>query len=381
MPIVKLTSAHVRWFRLRRSGLVKPFSTPDETARRLIGVQAQLKPAANLAFWNRTSRCTLAGLTAARLDGRSIVRMWGQRNTLHLYDSDDWPLLHAAFEPRIAATLEELVQAGALSEFRRLVKHTATRLARGKPLTYKDIKSTELGQFIKRAQATAKQAQWVAAYLVFLQLVRQGVACHGPDQGNESSFVHRGSWLPDLAWSPPDSQAACAELARRYLSAYGPAKAQDLAHWYGTSVTNAKRWIESAGRRCCTVVVDGQTLWCCRTDLKTMAVKPPPPSRWPVRLLYRFDPLLLATKDKSWLIDHKDKQKVWLPAAHVNAVLLVRGRIAGTWRYDRKAKGLSVGVVPFSKLSGPVARATETQAAAIAKFLEMPLADFQIKGA
>ena len=112
-----------------------------------------------------------------------------------------------------------------------------------------------------------------------------------------------------------------------------------------------------------------------------MAVKPPPPSRWPVRLLYRFDPLLLATKDKSWLIDHEHKQKVWRPAAHVNAVLLVHGRIAGTWRYDRKAKGLSVRVVPFSKLSGPVARATETQAAAIAKFLEMPLADFQVERA
>ncbi len=130
MSIVKLTSAHVHWFRLRRSGLVKPFSTPEETARRLIGVQAQLKPAANLAFWNRTSRCTLAGLTAARLDGRSIVRMWGQRDTLHLYDSDDWPLLHAAFEPRTAAILKELEQAGGLlSEFRRVVKHTATRLA------------------------------------------------------------------------------------------------------------------------------------------------------------------------------------------------------------------------------------------------------------
>ena len=50
---MKITPAQVHWFRLRRSGLVKPFATPEETAGRLIGVQAQLPPAADLAFgWN-----------------------------------------------------------------------------------------------------------------------------------------------------------------------------------------------------------------------------------------------------------------------------------------------------------------------------------------
>ena len=45
---MKITAAQVHWFRLRRSGLVQPFATPEETAGRLIGVQAQ-RPAAALA--------------------------------------------------------------------------------------------------------------------------------------------------------------------------------------------------------------------------------------------------------------------------------------------------------------------------------------------
>ena len=53
-------------------------------------------------------------------------------------------------------------------------------------------------------------------------------------------------------------------------------------------------------------------------------------------------------KQAQWVIDPKQKKKVWRPGAHVNAVVLVSGRIEGTWRYDRKVRGLNVSVEPFS---------------------------------
>ena len=93
-----------------------------------------------------------------------------------------------------------------------------------------------------------------------------------------------------------------------------------------------------------------------------------------MRLLHRFDPIVLATKDKWWLIDEKHYKKVWRAAAHVEAVVLVGGRIAGTWRYDRKPSGLAVTVSPFARFSRPVAASVRKQAAAIAEFLELPLA-------
>lgn len=376
--IVKITPAQVHWFRLRRSGLVRPFSSPEETARRLIGVQAQLLPAADLAFWNRTANCSQGGLRAARLDQRSIVRLWGQRDTLHIYHADDWPLLHSAFEGRDTRSFRRLEESGAFSEFRRMVRQIGKRLANGKPLSYRDVKSIKLAEGIKRPPMTDKQAAWAAGYIVFRQLAREGVACHGPDNGNESSFVHRERWAPDIDWSPPPPEEAFADLAVRYLSTYGPAEDRDLAHWYGTTVTKARKWIASAGRRCCSIDVGGRTLWYCRGDLKEISAKPPPATKWPVRLLYRFDPIVLGTADKSWLIDEAEYKKVWRPSAHVEAVVLVGGRIAGTWRYDRKSKGLHVRVRPFSRLSGPVGREAEKQAEGIAGFLEMPLAGFEL---
>ena len=366
---MKLTPDQRDWFRLRRSGLVEPFSSPEEAARRLIGIQAQLAPATDLSLWNRTRSCTPAELNAARLEERSVVRFWGQRNTLHLYSTDDWPLLFSAFAELESVTKRRFEQAGLGSEFRKVARRTRERLADGKQLTYKDVKSRRLQEGTD---------PWVASYAILMALVREGVACHGPDRGGASTFAHREQWRPDLEWSPPAAAQATSELAVQYLSAYGPAELRDLAFWCGTTVTKAKSWVESAGERCCEVVVDDRTHWCCRDDLDELAAAPPRRSAWPTRLLYRFDPLLLATKDKTWLTDTAGYKKVWTSGGHVGAVLLLAGRIAGTWRYDRKPGGLRVRLTPFAKLSRPVHRAVEKEAAAIASFLELPLESLQV---
>ncbi len=82
-----------------------------------------------------------------------------------------------------------------------------------------------------------------------MALVREGLACHGPDLDGQSSFVHRERWLPDLDWSPPSTDEAVPELARRYLATYGPAEARDLAFWYGTTGSRHHRFSRDAAGR------------------------------------------------------------------------------------------------------------------------------------
>ena len=65
---MRLSEPQIRWFRLRRSGLVQPFGTPEAAARSLAGVQAQILTAAMLALWNRTAAgASTEGEVAARL--------------------------------------------------------------------------------------------------------------------------------------------------------------------------------------------------------------------------------------------------------------------------------------------------------------------------
>ncbi len=359
-----LSADQVAWFRLKRSGLVEPFSSPTDCARALIGIQAQLPPATGLALAVRCRGFGADAFARALTEDRTLVRFWGQRNTLHVFATGDWPLLHSAFGSLRSLMDRRLEREGLLDAFRRLVRRIERRLEAGAQLSHRDVKS----------KALERQDKWVVSYLVFMNLVRRGVACYGPGAGNETRFVHRRSWVPDLDWHPPPAKGAVAAMAQRYLAAYGPGTIQDFAFWFGVAAGSARRWIGRAGDRLIEVSVDGQPHWCAREDLASLNLPPPPRSRWPVRLLYRFDPLLLATKDKSWLIDQAHYKKIWRPSAHVAAAILAKGRIAGTWRYERKSRGLEILINPFSPLAKTELRKVEKEALRVAGFFGAPLA-------
>ena len=100
--MTRLSWRQVRWHRLRRSGLVTPFDSAVETTRALIGVQAQMLSAAGISVMHRTRDAfTLEDLDAALHRERTLLKLWGQRHTLHLYDPAEWPTLHAAFWPHM----------------------------------------------------------------------------------------------------------------------------------------------------------------------------------------------------------------------------------------------------------------------------------------
>ena len=44
-----------------------------------------------------------------------------------------------------------------------------------------------------------------------------------------------------------------------------------------------------------------------------------------MRLLGRFDPLLLAHRDKDWVVPAKYYNRVWRPAGHIEGVVLESG--------------------------------------------------------
>jgi hypothetical protein len=210
---------------------------------------------------------------------------------------------------------------------------------------------------------------------LFQEMVYGGHACHAGKRGNEGLFAHRQHWLPDLVWNPPDTEAANIELLRRYLRGYGPATIQDFSFWRGTKAGNGRRWLQSLQNEITEVDVDGQTMLLLADDLDILqAIEA---TEWPIRLLYRFDPYLLAHKDKSWLIDMKYYKRVWQVAGHIEGTVLDLGRIVGTWRYDRKGSGLVVTVFPFGRLRRGVRTAVRQQAKAVAQFFDLPLHDLQ----
>ena len=107
----------------------------------------------------------------------------------------------------------------------------------------------------------------------------------------------------------------------------------------------------------------------------TIAARPPAPSKWPIKLLGRFDPLVLGTKDKDWFSEPVYRKRVWRPGANVEAVILIGGRIAGTWRYDKKRQGLAIKLTPFTPLRLTVKRRVTKRAEGIAAFMGLELVE------
>ena len=377
---MRLTQEQVRWFRLRRSGLAEAFPTPEAAARSLAGVQAQILSASMLALWNRSAcgASSEAELAARLFDDRTLVRLWGQRHTLHLYAREDWPTVNAAFSGR-RTWWERQAQIDPeldLAAYREGVSRVAALLRERGTLSRKELRATAL------ALPEALLSPWGG---VFAELVRIGEACHARWDGGEARYAHRTNWLPDLAWSPPGIDEANVDLARRFFRCYGPASSGDFAYWRGSYAGNARAWLSSLAGELAEVACDTpageQRLLAMADDLPALFETPPEREAWPVRMLGRFDPILLAHKVKDWIVAPAFYARVWRPAGHIEATVLEHGRAVGTWRYDRIGAGkLSIRVFPFKgRQPARVGNEVRRQAKLIAQFFGLRLAGISIE--
>ncbi len=372
---MRLSEVQIRWFRLRRSGLVEPFASPEIAAQALAGVQAQILTASMLALWNRTAAGagTEQEVAARLFETRTLVRLWGQRHTLHLYDMADWPVVNAAHANRRTwwerdAEKDPLVE---IAAFRRGVASAAALLRERGTLSRKELRASGI------PLPERLLSPWGG---VFAELVRRGEACHARWDGGEARYAHREHWMPVMPWSLPTARDANLELARRFFRCYGPASVGDLAYWRGAAIGDARHWAAELGAELIEVEAEtpsgSRKLLALAGDQAALSEMPPEREAWPVRMLGRFDPLLLAHRVKDWVVPADAYDRVWRPAGHIEGIVLESGRAVATWRYERIGAGqLSIRVFPFRPpLPLRVSKEVRQQAKRVAQFFGLRLA-------
>ena len=161
-------------------------------------------------------------------------------------------------------------------------------------------------------------------------------------------------------------------MLRRYLRAYAPATVQDFKYWRGAKSADIQRWWAAVEPDLAGVTVDGVEHVVLRDDVDELLIAPDGLSN-SVRMLYRFDPFLLAHKDKRWLVPAAQHKQVFRIAGHIEGVILDRGRAIATWRYVRKGRGLTIVVEPFGRIPKRVQAKVERIAPRIAAFFDLPL--------
>jgi len=91
-----------------------------------------------------------------------------------------------------------------------------------------------------------------------------------------------------------------------------------------------------------------------------------------VRLLPSFDPFLLGHDERSHLVDRAHYARVYKDAGWLAPVVLVDGRAAGTWSYERTARKLEVEVKMFTSSAKELRAKVEEEAHELSRFLEAP---------
>lgn len=322
---------------------------PDPVAvvRHLGAVQSQEH---TTVPWSIGRRCgaTLTEVLDA-LDVGQVVRTHALRTTWHHVHLDDLPLVVAATGDRVMAQVVPHVRRQGVDE-KTLVASSEVVVAavRETPGCTRDVIATRL------ADAGLPARGDVLAHVVMTAELRGEIAGRR-DPGSQ----HRYHPIV-LSPSSLDVQAARAWLAATYVRGHGPADATDLAWWSSLTLTQARRALVDAGLH--EVEVAGRTLW---SDVDLDALESEDVDVPPVLLLANFDELISHARDAELRAEVGPHYDDVLGGV---GILVVDGRLAGTWNRSARAGLLDVAVRTHAPLSTRHRSALQREAQSLATF-------------
>jgi hypothetical protein len=306
---------------------------------RVSGLQAQYAPSMYVGLWSRLEGFERDALTRA-LERRSVIQGTLMRSTIHLVSAADyWPLAVAVRQARRDHWLRVTTDPVTPRQMTAAARQMRARLAES------PMRRQEIDELLGRPRSRALG--------LWLDLVRV------PPSG---TWERRRADLYGLAetWiEPPEiTHAQALELVvRRYLGAFGPASAADLANWAGLKpavVAPTLKRLELRRFR----AEDGAEL----LDLPR-APLPAADTPAPARFLPTWDATLLAHARRSGILPEEHRPKIFHTKNPQSApTFLVDGAVAGTWRHE----GGEVRLEPFGRLDAGARRELAAEAERLA---------------
>ena len=335
-------------------------------ASRICGLHAQVMSSAELSVWARVEDLGRYEIQSALWRDRALVKTWAMRGTLHLLPAHEFPLWQAAL-----STSPRYLRAAAWQKYFGITLEDLDRLTEtiGRALDSRVMTREELASEIERLTGSSALASKIADSswgTVLKPAAFAGRLCFGPSLGQRVRFTNPNTWLDPLP-DPVDPKTATAAVARRFLAAYGPATCHDLARWWnGGGVSIAKQWIDSLGDEATPVELEGVKAWMLAADARDAREFPGMRS---VCLLPGFDPYVVAAScHAEQLLPTGLRRRVYRPQGWISPVLLVNGRMEGTWKHEMKGNHLEVVIQPFVRVPFWAHRAAEHEAERLAAF-------------
>ena len=361
---MKLTWPAVTAWRLERHYLSKPAPTARwlDVVTAIGGLHAQLMSAAELSLAIRVEGLDRAHVARALWKTRTLVKAWAMRGTLHLLAARDFPELISVLSTFRHYQRPRWLKYYQVDQADLDLIHDAAR----EILTDEGITRERLAKEIaRRTNRPRLEASLLSSWgSLFKPAAFKGALCFGPSVGPKVTFVRPDRWLEQ--WRAPQSGAARATVARRYLSAYGPAAPDDFSRWFGVDVATARRIFGELDDELIEVTIEGSRAFALADSVASIRRAKPPNG---ARLLPYFDPYTVAiSRHARYLFPEEHRPKVYRPQGWISPVVLVDGRIVGVWDSKKGKAATEVVIRPFQPLGGIEKAAVEEAAARLEPF-------------
>jgi hypothetical protein len=333
-------------------------STPGESVRWMLAMQAQDLPGAKWSVGLRARQATEAAVEAA-FDARGIVRSWPMRGTLHFVSAEDlgWMLELTAPRALASAASRRAFLGIADADVERAREIAVASLSGGRILARDAI--------LAAIAAGGVSTDGQRAYHLLWYLAQTGTLVLGATEGRQQTFALLDEWV--LEPRKLEHDEALGELAFRYFRSHGPATMRDLARWSGLTMRDVRRGLAVSGGTLVDLELDGVTY---HLAPETLSSAPPAPR---VYLLPGFDEYLLGYQDRSAALAPEHGTAV-VPGSNgmFMPTIVADGEVVGTWKRTVRAREVLVEPMPFGPLSASLREGLVEAAHEYGAFLDRP---------
>ncbi|MFE2017946.1 winged helix DNA-binding domain-containing protein [Streptomyces sp. NPDC059499] len=325
-----------RRIRLGRRHLLAPSVRADSVvaaADAVVALHATDAATVFLSACARLSDASVETVERALYEDVSLVRLLSLRNTLFAMSTNVAPAIDASNARAVAAKerrtlLKRLREDGngldeawlSATEQETLAVLTARGHASGSELS---AAVPALRTKITVFPGTKQEAVQGVASRVIRVLAADGRIRRGRPRGSWTSSQFR--WTPAAPWPTSAIAEAQAEVARRWLRAYGPATEADLKWWTGWGLRETRKALAAADAE--EVLLDnGASGWVAPGD-----VAPEQPLEPWAALLPSLDPSAMGWSDRSFHLAAGHRAALFDRAGNVGPTVWWNGEIVGGW--------------------------------------------------
>jgi Winged helix DNA-binding domain len=306
--------------------------TAAAAAADLIGLHGTDPASVYLAAWARTHKVDKAIIERELYEERSLVRMLGMRRTVFVVPTDLMWVIQAACTDQIAERmrrqLAQVVQAAGVATdaatwLKEVGEDTVRVLAARGRATGAELARDEprlRTQIIAAADNPYGGAVNLTTRLLTL-LSAEGLIVRGRPRGGWTSSQFTWSAAPERTDLP--AAVARAELARRWLAAFGPAPLSDLQWWAGWTATQVRQAVSALDL--VEVDLDGAPAVLLEGDEDPVA-----PAAPFAALLPALDPSPMGWRERSWYVG-SHAAALFDRSGNIGPTVWWDGRIVGGW--------------------------------------------------